>query len=227
MDFFDVILVLIRRWKVAVSVTVLGVALTAWIVSGVGREYESFASVVFLPASVRESTLGDSVVRDEVNPYLGIGITGTLARVIPIAVQSAETRDRAEALGLARNYEVVLDDVEPIVFISAKASTPEISSATLDYVIFELDRELTDRLVLDPDTPVEERPTLEVVSEIRAVPNSGGRIKVAGVMTVTVAVAVLLACFGVEGWHRRRSAPRSSVVAAPSAASSPGELVAP
>lgn len=216
MDFFAVLGVVFRRWKVTVPVFVVGMVVLARIVSGVGTEYESFGTAVVLPPSVTLFDLSeDPDYEDEVNVYLeNPGSTRTLASTVPIAVGGSPVRSRAAEAGLSPNYEIEVDDAEPILYITAKGETAAQSSDTLDFVLFEIARELAERQDATEETRQELVATMEILSEVRAIEDSSGGLKVIGAMGVVVMLIVVMSAFVAEGITDRYRARRTPVTLA-------------
>ena len=212
MDFFSIIAVLLRRWYVTIPVFLIGMGLVLRAALGVGAEYRSTASVIFIPASVRIDFDGDDLFVEETNPYLFAGSTRTLARSVPITVGSSDFRRDAFDQGLSPNYELELDEAEPIVHILVKGETPEQSSDTLDWVIVQLERVLLDRQGVEPGLTVEETERefarTETLSTIKAIADDSASVKVMGFLGVSVVLVTVMAAFAVEGWAERREEKR-------------------
>lgn len=213
MDFFDVIGVLVRRWWVTIPVFVIGMGLVARAAMGVGTEYESTGTVIFLPAAETIDYVGSEPVVQELNPYFVVGSTRTLARAVPIAVSSSDTRRAAYDQSLSPNYELELDPSEPIVYISAKGDSPEQSSDTLDFVLFELSRELRERQTADDLDPGVEIASMEIISDSRAIEDNSASVKVLGALGVATLLVTLMAVFGVEGFAERRRSRMAGAIA--------------
>jgi len=216
MDFISVIGVALRRWKITVPVFVVGMALVLRIASGLGTEFESLGTVIILPPSVTIYDLSaDEEYEDEANIYIeNPRSTRTLAATALIAVGASEVRIAAADAGLSPNYEVVVDDVEPILYITAKGETAAQSSDTLDFVIFELARELAVRQGVTPDIPAELVATMEVLSELRAIEDTSGGLKVMGTLGIVVVLLTVMAAFITEGLVDRMAVNRARVATA-------------
>ncbi len=211
MDFFETVGVLFRRWRVTVPTFILGVVITARIMAGVAAEYESFGTVLILPATVAVVELADrEIYDDERNPFFHAGVTRTLSRSLPIVVGSSATRDTAETAGLSPNYEIELDHLQPILFITAKGTTPRQSSNTLDFVLAELYSELNERQGLTENIPSDQRAALQILSEVHAVEDRSGSTKVLGTMAIVVVLATVIVGFLAEGIAERRRMRRIS-----------------
>ena len=141
--------------------------LRARIKDRVGNEGQGFVTFTILGGTVR-GTVTDW--------------DGSFAAGVPIAVGSSDTRRAAYDQGLSPNYELELDEGEPIVYISAKGETPEQSGDTLDFVIIELERQLLDRQGVDPNTtePDREFVSIEILSEVKAIEDNSASVKVLG-----------------------------------------------
>ncbi len=207
MDFFSMIGVMCRRWKVVIPVFVLGMGITLRVASGVGAEYESYGTVIFLPATTYLVDFSDGTeFVDDLNPFISNPrATRTLARTVPLVVGSTPVRRIAVEDGLSPNYEIDLDDVESILFITAKGETPAQSSDTLDFVFFELARELAARQNVTEATVEQQVAHMEILSEIRAVENTSGGLKVMGTLGVAVILVTIMAGFVAEGFSERRA----------------------
>jgi len=204
MDFFDVVGVMVRRWWVTIPVFVIGMGLVMRAAMGVGTEYESLGTVIFLPASVRIDFVGEEQVIQEWNPYLVVGSTRTLARAVPIVVSSSDTRRAAFEQGLSPNYELELDESEPIIYVSVKGDTPEQSSDTLDFVFIQMSEELARRQATDEFDPGIDFATMEIISEVRAIEDTSASVKVMGSLGIAAVLVTVMAAFGVEGLLEKR-----------------------
>ncbi|MEZ5165909.1 MAG: hypothetical protein R2695_05215 [Acidimicrobiales bacterium] len=207
MDFFDVIAVLFRRWIVTVPVFLIGMAVVYQVAAGVGTEYESLGTVIVIPAPIQEVRLGDTIVPESVNSYTEVGVTGTLARSLPIALGASDMRKKAFDAGLSPTYELTLDERDPIVYVSAKGDTPAQSADTLSFVFIEMDRELAKLQEFEEGDSIEEYARMEILSEIRALADNSRSTKVMGTLGISVVLLTVMAGFAAEGaaerWSRR------------------------
>lgn len=215
MTFFDALLVLLRRWRTVVPVFAIAMVGVFWVLRGVGVEYESFATIVFLPASVQITELNGEEIEETINPYFAAGTTRTLARAVPIAVGSTTTRQQALEAGLSAEYEMVLDDSEPILYVSAKADTPQRSADTLDFVLIAIGDEIERRQDIDPESSAaeneDEQASFDTLSEFRAIADNSASVKVFGTLSVAAVLLAVMAGFAAEGIHQRRD-PRYAAV---------------
>ncbi len=233
MDFWRTVLVLFRRWYITVPAFVLTLFAAGAAASVVPVQYESGATLVLTtPLTGGTETTNPDAPTAYTNPLLSFD--QSLALSASIVIQQMNSMETARALGVTpggtTTYEVnngttnpELLQSGPLLFVAAKASSPEAAQEMAEKVanmsIAVLDQRQTE-LNAPPATHI----TVEVV-----VPPTVGRpladspMRAAAAGGALAGLASLAAVYGFESLMTRRRRRRDERVAAAETRSTPSD----
>lgn len=209
MDVWETLRIVLRRWTVSVPLAVLTVVAVIAIPSDVGQEYSSEASLVFLPPNSR-------VVVDEsgfegiasTNAFLDqSGAVAAMTQIIQLSLSAAETRALVEAEGLDPDYVLEVDRGNPIMRVSVTAGSPALATGTVDYLVNEIQDDLTRRQD-EVEAPEVERIGIQLISPTSpALASTGAATRLRLIVLViglAFSIAAALLVEGAANWAGRR-----------------------
>lgn len=207
MDLWKTILVLLRRWYVAVPVFVVTLGLAVGVYAAVPMRWESTGTVV-LTSPAQGATSEATKQRGLTNPFLAFDMSlGVSAAII---IQSLSTPGVEKELGAdGKETTYVISGAEiggPFINVVAESTSDENARATVQRVLERVQKDLIDRqtaLQAPPGTFIKVE---TVVQPTEAEPQRGGKLRAAGAAFVLGFAAMLTAAYGLESWSiaRRR-----------------------
>lgn len=138
MYFSNVLRTARKHWYLLLSGLVSTAAFCIAASSFVPADYQAQASVLLLPAKTGVAG-GD-------NPLLGIGGLQPTADTLALAMTDSGVQDTIFRNGATGEYQVLLDPISkgPVLSVTAKNHTPQSAMSTLQLVVAELPKVLTD-----------------------------------------------------------------------------------
>ncbi|SDC92452.1 hypothetical protein [Actinokineospora iranica] len=205
MDFWKTLLVLLKRWYVALPVFVVTVGAAGAVYAAAPLHYESTGVIVLTSPSSGPTSSADKV-SGQTNPLLAF--ESSLAISASIMVQSINTPEVVKQLGADKpdHTFVLIGGFEGSPFISVKTESVSEQGAR-DLVVQVLDRakkELTKRqeaLNAPPSTFIG---VDDVVPPTEPEPLRGSKLRAAAVALALALVASLSTVFAVESYQNRR-----------------------
>lgn len=211
MDLWKTILVLLRRWYVAVPVFVVSLALAGAAYATVPLRWESSGTVVLTtPASGASSEAAKS--RGLTNPYLAFDMSlGVTAAILIHNMKAPSVQKELGVDGKDSTYEVTGPEIgTPFIHIVAEATSKEGAQDIVKRTLERVNQDLVDRqtaLQAPPSTFIK----IEAVAPpTEAEPLRGGKMRAAGAALVLGFAAMLTAAYGLESWSLARKRKREA-----------------
>ena len=205
MDFWKTLLILLKRWYVALPVFAVAIGGAGAVYAIMPMHYESMGVIVLTsPSSGATTTLNGQV--GQTNPLLAF--ESSLAISASIVIQSINAPEIVKAMGADKpdHTFVLAGGAEGGPFISVKTESKSEQGArdlvvqVLDRVKAEL-RKRQEQLKAAPSTFIG---VDDVVPPTKPEPLRGGKLRAAGVALVLGLVASLAAVFGFESFQNRK-----------------------
>ncbi|WP_157440730.1 hypothetical protein [Actinokineospora inagensis] len=205
MDFFKTLLLLLKRWYVALPVFAVTVGAAGAVYVAMPLQYESTATIVLTSPSSGPTSTTDKV-NGQTNPLLAFDTSLTISA--SIVIQSINTPEVVKSLGAdgPDNTFVLTGGGDGGPFISVKADSST-ESAARDLCVKVLDKvkqELTKRqqaLNAPPSTFIG---VDDVVPPTKPEPLRGGKLRAAGVALALGLIASLGAVYGIDTLQQRK-----------------------
>ncbi|WP_156758086.1 YveK family protein [Actinokineospora pegani] len=205
MDFWKTLLVLLKRWYVAVPVFVVSLGLAAGVYAATPMHYESTGTLV-----LTAPTSGPTQVQDkdsgQTNPLLAFQSSLSISALI--VVQSINTPEVVKGLGADKSDHKFLlaggSDTGPFISVTAESADEEGSRRLVTTVLDLVRSELTKRqeaLGAAPETFIR---VDDVVPPTEPEPMRGGKLRAGGVALVLGLIASLATVYGVESYQTRK-----------------------
>lgn len=208
MDFWKTVLVLLRRWYVAVPAFVVSIGAAAIMFSSVPVRYASSGTAV-LTAPTAGASSQAAAERGETNPLLAFD--SSLSITASIVIQSMNTPAVADQIGADKlnTFEISSGELGgPFIVVKTESASKETAKAMVNSVIERVRQELEARqntlkappstfIKLDPVVPATEPETL-----------MGGKMRAAGAALALGLFASLGSAFALESFmqaKRRRT----------------------
>ncbi|WP_104481892.1 hypothetical protein [Actinokineospora auranticolor] len=205
MDFFKTLLVLLKRWYVALPVFAVTVGSAAGVYVAMPLHYESTAVVVLTSPAGGATTTADKV-NGQTNPLLAF--ESSLSITASVVIQSINTPQVVKSLGADQpDHTFVLtggSDGGPFITIKTDSASEPGSRELVIQVLDKVKDELTKRqqtLGAAPSTYIR---VDDVVSPTVPEPLRGGKLRAAAVALVLGLIASLAAVYGVETMQARK-----------------------
>ena len=205
LDFWDLTVVIFRRWKVALPLLLAAIGATVFVAMTVKPDWTMTSYVQLIPAKVAPT---DNAVNASLrNPWNQLGLN-TLGQASIYATQDKKFLDSLKATKHTDNFTLTMTYPNPIVTVEVVGKTPSDARATTELVINRL-RDSAQALqrqsgVLPPDIIVTQQ--LDQGQNLVA---SGGKVKRA--LAAVAAAGLLLTARGTVGFDalaRRRARKR-------------------
>jgi hypothetical protein len=202
LDFWDLTVVIFRRWKVSLPLLLLAISATAFVAVTAKPDYTMTSYVQLIPAKVAPT---DNPVSASVrNPWNQLGLN-TIAQAAIYSTQDQKFLDALKAADHTENFTLTMNYPSPIVTVQVVAPTSVDARLTTDLVVARLRdsvRSLQKQAgVQDQDIIATQR--LDQGENLEA---SGGKVKRA--MAAVAAAGLLVMAGGALGFDalaRRRS----------------------
>jgi hypothetical protein len=210
MDFIKTLLVLLKRWYVAVPVFVIAVGAAGIMYASVPVRYASSGTVVLTAPTAGASSGQSSQERGQTNPLLAFD--SSLSITASIIIQSMGTPQVALELGANKSntYEVSSGELGgPFIVVKTESQSSDQAKAMVDTVVERVRKELDTRqssLKAPPSTFIKAD---EVVPASTPEKLLGGKMRAAGAALALGLFASLGSAFGIESVAaRRRKSPK-------------------
>ena len=211
MDFIKTLLVLLKRWYVALPIFVITVGAASLVYASVPVRYSSNGTVVLTAPTAGASSGQSSQERGQTNPLLAFD--SSLSITASIIIQSMGTPQVATELGADKEntFEVSSGELGgPFIVVKTESPSAQRAQAMVEQVVDRVRGELDARqktLKAPPSTFIKAD---EVVPA--SVPEKllGGKMRAAGAALALGLFASLGSAFGIESVvARRRSSPKA------------------
>ncbi|WP_020608210.1 hypothetical protein [Actinokineospora enzanensis] len=205
MDFFKTLLVLLKRWYVALPVFAVTVGAAGAVYVAMPLHYES-TGVIVLTSPASGPTSSADKVNGQTNPLLAF--ESSLSISASIVIQSINTPEVVKSLGADKpDHTFTLtggSDGGPFITIKTDSASEEGARQLAIQVLDKVKDELSKRqqvLGAPPSTFIR---VDDVVSPTKPEPLRGGKIRAAGVALVLGLIASLGAVYGLETLQQRK-----------------------
>ncbi|MGQ0839388.1 hypothetical protein [Actinokineospora sp.] len=205
MDFWKTLLVLLKRWYVALPVFAVSLGAAGAVYAAMPMHYESTGVLVLTSPASGPTSVADKV-NGQTNPLLAF--ESSLAISASIVIQSINTPEVVKALGADKpDHTFVLSggaEGGPFISVKTESASEEGSRELVVQVLDRVKAELTKRqeaLRAPASTFIG---VDDVVPPTKPEPLRGGKLRAAGVALVLGLAASLAAVFGVESYQSRR-----------------------
>ncbi|MCS7481288.1 hypothetical protein ACFFQW_09500 [Umezawaea endophytica] len=193
------IVVLLRRWYVAVPVFVVTLGLAAGTYAAVPMRYESTGTVV-LTSPAEGASSEATKQRGLTNPFLAFDMSlGVSAAII---IQSLSTESVQKSLGAdGEDTTYVISGAEiggPFINVVAESTSEAEAKATVTRVLERVQKDLADRqaaLQAPPGTFIKVE---TVIQPTKPEPQRGGKLRATGAAVVLGFAAMLTVVYGLE-----------------------------
>ena len=206
MDFWDLTVVIFRRWKVAVPLLLAAIGATAFVAITAKPDYTMTSYVQFIPAKV-DST-DDSMNASLRNPWNQLGLA-TLGQAAIYTTQDQTFLDSLKASKHTTTFTLTMTQPNPIVTVEVVGSTSQDARVTTELVVSRLRASAE---ALQKQSGVQEEdliPTRRLDQGQNVVPSSS---KVKRAVAAVAAAGLLMMAAGTVGFDalaRRRSRRRT------------------
>ncbi len=202
MDFWDLTVVIFRRWKISLPLLVVTIGVTAWVGLTAKPDYTMTSYVQFIPARIGPTE--DALAAAARNPWNQLGLA-TLGQASIYATQDQGFLDSLKKNHHTDNFTLTMTYPNPIVTVEVVGKNPADARETTEMVITRLRASALSLQrqsgVLDKDVI----PTQRLDQGQNLVPN-GGKVKRA--LAAVGAAGILLTAGGTVGFDallRRRA----------------------
>ncbi|MFG2036661.1 hypothetical protein [Dactylosporangium sp. NPDC048998] len=203
MDFWDITKLLVRRWRIALPLLLLSVAITAVTMSQVKPDYVATAYVQLVPPNAGQSQPG-AISPDQQNQWIGQGLQ-TLGNAAIVQVQDQTVVDEFKRLHYSDTFTVTMGQSTPLITFEVTGNSKAQAKDTVDALVTKY----TDSVKrLQNENGVTKKEIMITANRLDAggnVKKSTSKVKRA---LVAVAAAGLLLTAGttiaVDAWLRRR-----------------------
>jgi hypothetical protein len=213
MDFWKTIGVLLRRWKVAVPVFVVALAIGAGVFVKVPTQYVATGTMVLTaPTAGATTSVDPAQATGPGNPLLDFA--GSLTITTQLLVQSLSSPSVADQIagqGGVSTYQAGDGNTGgPFVVIIATANSPQSAELTVNLALKYAQNELDARqknLNAPPSTFIG---TQSVVSPTQATTKISNKVKDGGIALVVGLILSLATAYGVDSWRNGRRRKRAA-----------------
>jgi hypothetical protein len=213
MDFWKTIGVLLRRWKVAVPVFVVALAIGAGVFVKVPTQYVATGTMVLTaPTAGATTAINPAQASGPGNPLLDFA--GSLTITTQLLIQSLSSpavADQIAGQGGVSTYQAGDGNTGgPFVVIIATANSPQEAELTVNLALKYAQNELDARqknLNAPPSTYIG---TQSVVSPTTATTKISNKVKDGGIALVVGLIVSLTTAYGVDSWMSGRRRKRAA-----------------
>ncbi|MDT5033565.1 MAG: hypothetical protein QOC94_3736 [Actinoplanes sp.] len=208
MDFWDLTVVIFRRWKVSLPFFLLAVGATALVAFTVKPDYTMTSYIQFIPAKIAASD--DAVNASMRNPWNQLGLD-TLGQASIYTTQDQSFLDSLKAGKHTDNFTLTITYPNPIVTVEVVGKTPADARQTTELIISRL---RASAQALQEQSGVQRRDIIPTqrLDQGQNVVASGGKVKRA--LAAVAAAGLLLTAGGAVGFDalaRRRARKREEL----------------
>ena len=216
MDLWKTIVVLLRRWYVAVPVFVVTLGLAAGTYAAVPMRYQSTGTVV-LTSPAEGATSEATKQRGLTNPFLAFDMSlGVSAAIIIQSLSTEAVRKDLGADGADTTYLITGAEIGgPFINVVADSVSEPEANATVKRVLERVQKDLSDRqtaLLAPPGTFIKVE---TVVQPTKPEPQRGGKLRAAGAALVLGFAAMLTVVYGLESRAQSRRKKKAAAAAPP------------
>jgi hypothetical protein len=208
LDFWDLTVVIFRRWKVSLPLFLLAVGATALVGFTVKPDYTMTSYIQFIPAKIAASD--DAVNASMRNPWNQLGLD-TLGQASIYTTQDQSFLDSLKAGKHTDNFTLTITYPNPIVTVEVVGKTPADARQTTELIISRL---RASAQALQEQSGVQRRDIIPTqrLDQGQNVVASGGKVKRA--LAAVAAAGLLLTAGGAVGFDalaRRRARKREEL----------------
>jgi len=132
LDFWDLTVLIFRRWKIALPLLLLTIGATAYVALTAKPDYKMTSYVQFVPAKVTGTdNAANAAAR---NPWNQLG-TNTLGQAVIYATQDQGFLDSLKASHHTDNFTLTLTYPNPIITVEVVGTTADDARTTTDLII--------------------------------------------------------------------------------------------
>jgi hypothetical protein len=132
LDFWDLTVLIFRRWKIALPLLLLTIGATAYVALTAKPDYKMTSYVQFVPAKVTGTdNAANAAAR---NPWNQLG-TNTLGQAVIYATQDQGFLDSLKASHHTDNFTLTLTYPNPIITVEVVGTAADDARATTDLII--------------------------------------------------------------------------------------------
>ncbi|HEX5496881.1 MAG TPA: hypothetical protein VFX70_20155 [Mycobacteriales bacterium] len=219
MDFWKTLVVLVRRWYVAVPTLVMSLGLAAVTFQSVPPKFEANGSVVLLSPSGGASTKSD---QGQTNPLLGFDASlSTVSTALTQVLLSPNVVAELTNQGATADYQVGNGNLGgPFINVVADGTSPAESQRTVRMVLARARTELKSREVAYHAPPSTYIQVDDLVKPTEAKQLLGSKVRAAGAalalgLAASLSMAFLVESVGENRRERRRRERRAAMRADP------------
>ncbi|RZS40906.1 hypothetical protein EV193_103221 [Herbihabitans rhizosphaerae] len=206
MDFWKTVLVLLRRWYIAVPVFLVTIGVAVGVYAAVPMRYESTGTVVLTsPANGANS---EAVrLRGVTNPLLSFDVSlGVSASIVIQSLSTPEVRKQLGAGGSDTAYEITGGEIGgPFIIVTAESTSEPGSKALVERVLARVNKELSDRQTALQAPRGTFIGVEQVVMPTLPEAQRGGKLRAGGVALALGLIATLGAAFALESIQQARA----------------------
>jgi len=213
MDFWKTIGVLLRRWKVAVPVFVVALAIGAGVFVKVPTQYVATGTMVLTaPTAGATTSVDPAQATGPGNPLLDFAGSLTITNQLLVqSLSSPSVADQIAGQGGVSTYQAGDGNTGgPFVVIIATANSPQSAELTVNLALKYAQNELDARqknLNAPPSTFIG---TQSVVSPTQATTKISNKVKDGGIALVVGLILSLATAYGVDSWRNGRRRKRAA-----------------
>ncbi len=208
LDFWKTLVVLVRRWYVAVPTLVMSLGLAAVTFESVPPKFEASGSVVLLSPSGGASTSSDRV---QTNPLLSFDDSlSTVSTALTQVLLSPQVVKELQGQGATADYEVGNGNLSgPFINVVADASSPAEAQQTVRLVLQRARTELRSREDAHHAPPATYIQVDNLIEPSEAKQLFGGKVRAGGAalalgLAASLSMAFLVESIGENRRERRR-----------------------
>jgi hypothetical protein len=132
LDFWDLTVLIFRRWKIALPLLLLSIGATAYVALTAKPDYKMTSYVQFVPAKVTGTD--NAAAAAARNPWNQLG-TNTLGQAVIYATQDQGFLDSLKAADHTDNFTLTLTYPNPIITVEVVGTTADDARTTTDLVV--------------------------------------------------------------------------------------------
>jgi hypothetical protein len=134
LDFWDLTVLIFRRWKISLPLLLLSIAATVFVAFTAKPDYTMTSYVQFIPAKIASTDNPNASLR---NPWNQLGLN-TLGQASIYATQDQGFLDQLKATKHTNNFTLTMTYPDPIVTVEVVGITPGDARDTTDLIVSRL-----------------------------------------------------------------------------------------
>jgi hypothetical protein len=134
LDFWDLTVLIFRRWKISLPLLLLSIGATVFVALTAKPDYTMTSYVQFIPAKIASTDNPNASLR---NPWNQLGLN-TLGQASIYATQDQGFLDQLKATKHTNNFTLTMTYPDPIVTVEVVGITPADARDTTDLIVSRL-----------------------------------------------------------------------------------------